>query len=64
MSAANLWPWVEYVPDVVQDVPVAGPRKGRRLLEPPTGDAFFLYGEYDDGNGMWIITGVSPCGQK
>ena len=62
-SAANLEPWVEYTPDIIQDEPLPTTRKARRLLSPPTGDAFFIYGEYDDGNGMWIVTGVSPCGQ-
>jgi len=57
--SGNLGPWVEYVPDVVQDDPEPQSRKGRRLLSPESGDPFFVYGEYDDGNGMWIITGVS-----
>jgi len=52
--------WVPYVPDVVQGEPVTGRRRARRLILPPDSDAFFVYGEYDDGNGMWIITGVSP----
>lgn len=56
-------PWVEYNrPD--DDLPVAdhqpAPRRARRQILPESGDAFFVYGEYDDGNGMWIITGVSP----
>jgi hypothetical protein len=57
--SGNLDPWVEYVPDIVQDGPVATTRKARRLITPDVGDAFFVEGEYDDGNGMWIITGVS-----
>lgn len=52
-------PWVPYVPDVVQDEPAPARRRARRLVTPVTGDAFFVYGEYDDGNGMWIVTGVS-----
>lgn len=61
-SGANLDPWVEYVPEELQDdVPVTT-RRARRLITPQTGGAFFVYGEYDDGNGMWIVTGVSPCG--
>jgi len=55
----RLGDWVPYVPDVVQDEPEKRSRKARRLIFPPEGDAFFVYGEYDDGNGMWIITGVS-----
>jgi len=30
----------------------------------PDAQLFCVQGEYDDGNGMWLITGVSPCGQK
>jgi hypothetical protein len=56
---ANFYPWVEYTPDVVQDEPEKRSRKGRRLITPDHGDSFFVQGEYDDGNGMWIITGVS-----
>jgi len=55
--------WVEYFPEIVQDDPTPKTRRGRRLITPDEGDAFFVYGEYDDGNGMWIVTGVSPCGQ-
>lgn len=58
-NAANLEPWVEYIPDIVQEGSVTSTRKARRLITPDSGDAFFVYGEYDDGNGMWIITGVS-----
>jgi hypothetical protein len=58
-SAANLGPWVEYIPDIVEEGTVTRTRKGRRLITPMEGDAFFVQGEYDDGNGMWIITGVS-----
>jgi hypothetical protein len=56
---AELGDWVPYIPEVVQEP--AGPqtRRARRLVTPRVGDAFFLYAEYDDGNGMWIITGVS-----
>lgn len=61
---ANFLPWVEYTPDVVQDEPVSPRRRARRLIIPTSGDAFFVQGEYDDGNGMWIVTGVSPCGQE
>ena len=60
-------PWVEYAsPDDMSPSavgPVATTRKARRLLTPNDGEPFFVYGEYDDGNGMWIVTGVSPCGQ-
>jgi len=51
--------WDGWIVDVVQDDPAPSRRKGRRLLTPSAGDPFFVYGEYDDGNGMWIITGVS-----
>ena len=56
-------PWVEYSsPD--DSHPEAdhreAPRKARRLIPQPDGGSFFVYGEYDDGNGMWIVTGVSP----
>lgn len=57
---ANLEPWVEYVPDIVQDDPTPRRRTARRLLSPEDGEPFVVYGEYDDGNGMWIVTGVSP----
>jgi hypothetical protein len=57
--SGNLDPWVEYIPEVVQDDPQPRTRRARRLIYPKTGDAFFVEGEYDDGNGMWIITGVS-----
>jgi len=55
-------PWVEYSsPD--DQHPEAdhttAPRRARRLISPESGDAFFVYGEFDDGNGMWIVTGVS-----
>lgn len=56
-------PWVEYNrPDDAHPVTEhrEGPRRARRLITPDSGDAFFVYGEYDDGNGMWMITGVSP----
>lgn len=59
-SAANLEPWVEYTPLILQDEPDGQTRRARRRVIPRDGDAFFLYGEYDDGNGMWIVTGVSP----
>jgi len=58
-SAADLGPWVEYTPDVVQDDPTPARRRARRLLPSADGGPFFVYGEYDDGNGMWIVTGVS-----
>jgi hypothetical protein len=57
--SGNLDPWVEYVPEVIQGEPVPRRRTGRRLIHPSAGDPFFVYGEYDDGNGMWIVTGVS-----
>ena len=57
--SGNLEPWVEYIPDVVQGDTEPQTRRARRLITPVGGDAFFVYGEYDDGNGMWIITGVS-----
>lgn len=56
-------PWVEYhSPDDMhpESDHISPPRRARRLITPKSGDAFFVYGEYDDGNGMWIITGVSP----
>jgi hypothetical protein len=52
--------WVPYIPEVLQDEIVDSRKKARRLITPVEGDAFFIYGEYDDGNGMWIVTGVSP----
>ena len=55
-------PWIEYSsPDDLhpQVDTVPPPRRARRLISPSTGDAFFVQAEYDDGNGMWIITGVS-----
>ena len=55
-------PWIEYSrPDDMFPVhdAVPTPRRARRLIETESGDAFFVYGEYDDGNGMWIVTGVS-----
>jgi hypothetical protein len=55
-------PWVEYSsPDdqLPQADHIPAPRRARRLISPESGDAFFVYGEYDDGNGMWIVTGVS-----
>lgn len=51
--------WEGWVPDTVQGDPSPERRSGRRLITPKGDDAFFVYGEYDDGNGMWIITGVS-----
>ena len=57
----NLGDWVPYIPEVVQGEPPLTRKRARRLVTPMTGDVFFLEGEYDDGNGMWIITGVSPC---
>lgn len=56
-------PWVEYhSPD--DQHPQAdhqqAPRKARRLISPEDQPAFFVYGEWDDGNGLWMITGVSP----
>jgi hypothetical protein len=56
--------WVPYVPEVVQGEPPTTRTRGRRFITPMDGDPFFVFGEYDDGNGMWIVTGVSPCGQK
>lgn len=53
------WDWVEYIPDVVQGPGELLGKRARLRVTPDDGDAFFLYGEYDDGNGMWIITGVS-----
>jgi hypothetical protein len=53
--------WVPYIPEIVQDQPAEARRRARRLITPMRGDAFFVYGEYDDGNGMWIVTGVSPA---
>jgi hypothetical protein len=55
-------PWVEFAsPDDSYPVSEArtAPRRARRLITPDEGDAFFVYGEYDDGNGMWVVTGVS-----
>jgi len=55
-------PWVEYSsPEdgFPQRQSSPAPRRARRLIQPESGDAFFVQGEYDDGNGMWIITGVS-----
>lgn len=57
--AGDLGPWVEYTPEIVQGEPAPQTRRARRLITPDVGDAFFVEGEYDDGNGMWIITGVS-----
>ena len=56
---ANFYPWVEYTPEVLQDEPQLTRRRARRLISPDHGEPFFVQGEYDDGNGMWIITGVS-----
>jgi len=56
-------PWVEYWrPDDMfpQHDAAPPPRRARRLISTETDDAFFVYGEWDDGNGMWMITGVSP----
>lgn len=55
-------PWVEYAsPDDAHPQAQTEPqtRRARRQITPESGDAFFVYGEYDDGNGMWIVTGVS-----
>lgn len=55
-------PWIEYAsPEDGKPEAQHAPqtRRGRRLITPEGADAFFVYGEYDDGNGMWIITGVS-----
>jgi hypothetical protein len=55
-------PWVEYhSPDDLHGQVEGRPltRRARRLIFPPGEPAFFVYGEYDDGNGMWIVTGVS-----
>lgn len=55
-------PWVEYSspedmrPEATHELPT---RRARRLVTPGSGDAFFIYGEYDDGNGLWMVTGVS-----
>ena len=55
-------PWVEYHspddqhPEAEHAPP---PRRARRLISPESDDAFFVYGEWDDGNGMWMIVGVS-----
>jgi hypothetical protein len=57
--SGNLEPWVEYIPDIVQEGAVTHTRKARRRLFTPDGDVFFVQAEYDDGNGMWIMTGVS-----
>lgn len=54
-----LGPWVPYIPDVVQDDPEPARRRGRRIITPVDAAPFFVYAEYDDGNGMWLITGVS-----
>jgi hypothetical protein len=51
--------WVPYEPEIVQGEPHPPRRRGRRLIFPKSGDAFFVQGEFDDGNGMWVITGVS-----
>lgn len=51
--------WVEYFPEQVQGPSQVSTRRARRLITPDGGDAFFVYAEYDDGNGMWIMTGVS-----
>jgi len=56
---SDLGPWVPYVPDIVQGDPDAQRKYARRIVTPMEGDPFFVYGEYDDGNGMWIVTGVS-----
>jgi len=58
--AGDLGPWVEYIPEIVQGDPEPETRRARRLITPSGGDAFFVYGEWDDGNGMWMVTGVSP----
>ena len=60
---SRMEPWIEYSrPDDMFPVhdAVPAPRRARRQIFPDSGDAFFVYGEYDDGNGMWIVTGVSP----
>jgi len=36
------------------------PRRARRLITPDDGGAFFVYGEWDDGNGMYMLIGVEP----
>jgi hypothetical protein len=62
LGRSIMGPWVEYShPDDMFPVhdAVSPPRRARRLISPEEGDAFFVYGEYDDGNGMWIVTGVS-----
>ena len=56
---ANFYPWVEYIPDIVQGQAPQTRRTARRFISPDVGEPFFVQGEYDDGNGMWIITGVS-----
>ena len=57
--SGSLGDWVGYIPDQSEHRDISGPQRARLRIIPPDGDAFFVYGEYDDGNGMWIITGVS-----
>jgi len=60
--AVVLTPWVEFNrPDDEFPQHESRPltRRARRLILPPDEPAFVVYGEYDDGNGMWIVTGVS-----
>jgi len=56
---AFLGDWVGYTSVEDQHDPITGRKRARRLISPDSGDAFFVQGEYDDGNGMWVITGVS-----
>jgi len=56
-------PWVEYSSpeDMLPQADHApAPRRARRLITPDDGGAFFVYGEWDDGNGMYMLIGVEP----
>jgi hypothetical protein len=54
--------WVEYPAAPGDNVGIGTelrPRKARRLISPGSEGALFVYGEWDEDLGIWIVTGVS-----
>lgn len=51
--------WNGFVPDQYQAPPTLSRREARLEITPVVEARFFVQSEFDDGNGMWLITGVS-----
>jgi hypothetical protein len=51
--------WCGFLPEELQTETVEIPSRRALLITPAIGGPFVMDLEWDDGNGMWISTGVS-----